>query len=165
MAATLPVPIHFELPEGWHAVPPDSVGAQEVAFVALRQDHRDQGFTPTITIGAELRPDLASLTEIADESVDTLARTAGVATVADRAQIGAAETPGLTQTVRIREQVGGAEHELVQSQVLLSMIDVEDGGKRVVVRFALTATAVQFDDLVGDFQAFVASVRTERSGA
>lgn len=161
MATTLPVPIQFELPEGWVAAPPDEIGAPGAAFVALHPDAQPTGFTANITIGGEFRPDPASLEDIADESIERLAESTTAATLGSRNEFGDAGAPGLTQLVRIREQVGGVERALTQCQVYLSMSDVDDERKRVVLQLALTATEEQLRDVLEDFQRFVASVRPE----
>jgi len=161
MATTLPVPIQFELPDGWVAAPPDEIGAPGAAFVALHPDAQPAGFTTNITVGGEFRPDQASLADIADESVETLAASTTAATLHSRNQFGDADAPGLSQLVRIRERIGGVERDLAQCQVYLSMSDVDDESKRVVLQLALTATEERLGEVVGDFQQFVASVRPE----
>jgi hypothetical protein len=159
MATTLPVPIEFELPDGWVAAPPDELGAPGAAFVALHPDARPAGFTTNITIGGEFRPDHASLADIADESIENLAAATTAATLGSRNEFGDADAPGLTQLVRIRERVGGVERDLAQCQVYLSMSDVDDERKRAVLQLALTATEDRLSEVVGDFQRFVASIR------
>ena len=161
MASTLPVPIEFELPDGWVAAPPDEVGAPGAAFVALHPDPQPTGFTANITIGGEFRPDQASLEDIADESIERLASATAGAALGSRNEFGDPEAPGLTQLVRIRERVGGVERALAQCQVYLSMSDVDDERKRVVLQLALTAAEDRLSEVVGDFQRFVASVRPE----
>jgi hypothetical protein len=161
MTTTLPVPIEFELPPGWIAAPPDEVGAPDAAFVALHAEEPPAGFTANITIGGALRVDRASLAEIADESVQSLAARAVAVTLARRNEFGEPGAPGLTQLVRIRERVGGTERSLAQCQVYLSMSDVDDARKRVVVQLVLTATDEQLDGVIRDFQWFVARVRPE----
>ncbi|MGH3757844.1 hypothetical protein [Actinophytocola sp.] len=161
MATTLPVPIEFELPPGWVAAPPDELGAPGAAFVALHPDVRSSGFTANITIGGEYRMDPATLADIADESVETLAGAATAATLASRNEFGDPDAPGLTQLVRIRDEVGGIERALAQCQVYLSMSDVDDDRRRVVLRLALTATEDQIRDVIADFQRFVSSIRPE----
>ena len=161
MATTLPVPIEFELPQGWVAAPPDEIGAPDAAFVALHPDERRSGFTANITVGGGYRMDRATLADIADESVETLAATTTTATLERRNEFGDPGAPGLTQLVRIRDQVAGTERALAQCQVYLSMSDVDDERKRVVLRLALTATEEQLDEVLDDFQRFVASVRPE----
>jgi hypothetical protein len=161
MATTLPVPIEFELPDGWTAAPPDEVGAPGAAFVALHPDARPTGFTANITIGGGLREDDATLADIADESVEALAAATVTATVDGRDEFGERGAPGLTQMVRIRERIDGVERALAQCQVYLSMSDVDDERKRVVLQLALTATEDRIGEVLGDFQRFVASVRPE----
>lgn len=164
MATTLPVPIEFELPEGWIAAPPDEVGAPGAAFVALHPDPRPTGFTANITIGGEFRPDRASLADIADESVQRLAESATAAMLASRNEFGDPDAPGLTQLVRIRDRIDGTDWSLAQCQVYFSMSDVDDERKRVILQLALTATEEQLDGVIRDFQWFVSTVRPE-SGA
>jgi hypothetical protein len=161
MATTLPVPIEFELPRGWVAAPPDEVGAPDAAFVALHKEDWRTGFTANITIGGALRVDPASLADIADESVESLAAHAVTVTLERRNEFGDPDAPGLTQLVRIRDRVGGTERSLAQCQVYLSMSDVDDERKRVVLQLVLTATEEQLAGVLQDFQWFVSSVRPE----
>lgn len=160
MATTLPVPIQFELPDGWHAAPPDEVGAPGAAFVALAPQS-DAGFTANITIDGEFRPDAATLPEIAFESVERLRQACTSVEVAGGREIGSTDAPGLTQTLAVTAVVGGVARELVQSQVYLSMLDVADPRKRAVIRLVLTATRTQFPDVLDDFQDFVRTVRPD----
>ncbi|MEU8767272.1 hypothetical protein AB0C94_09970 [Streptomyces griseus] len=160
MTTTLPVPIAFELPDGWRAAPPDGVGAPGAAFVALHP-HPDAGFTANITVDGVFRPDPATLPEIADESVANLRGSAASVDVAERREVGSEDAPGLTQTLAISAISGGVPRDLIQSQVYLSMLDVEDPGKRAVIRLILTVTAAQHGDVVEDFRDFVRTVRPD----
>lgn len=164
MPTTLPVPIEFELPEGWHAAPPDEAGAPGAAFIALHPQP-DAGFTANITIDGEYRPDAATLPEIAEESVERLSRATASVAVAGHREIGSAEAPGFTQVLAVSAIVGGVLRDLVQSQVYLSMLDVADPGKRAVIRLVLTASASQHPSVVGDFQDFVRTVRPDTGTA
>ncbi|MFD3978951.1 hypothetical protein ACFWR6_10210 [Streptomyces griseus] len=160
MTTTLPVPIAFELPDGWRAAPPDGVGAPGAAFVALHP-HPDAGFTANITVDGAFRPDPATLPEIADESVANLRGSAASVDVAERREVGSEDAPGLTQTLAISAIAGGVPRDLIQSQVYLSLLDVEDPGKRAVIRLILTVTAAQHGDVVEDFREFVRTVRPD----
>lgn len=164
MPTTLPVPIEFELPEGWRAAPPDEVGAPGAAFVALHPQP-DAGFTANITIDGEYRPDAAALPEIAHESVERLRQAGTSVEVTGRREVGSADAPGLTQTLSVAAVVGGVPRDLIQSQVYLSMLDVADPGKRAVIRLVLTATASQHPDVLDDFQDFVRTVRPDTGAA
>ncbi|MEU3449678.1 hypothetical protein AB0H29_21050 [Streptomyces thermolilacinus] len=160
MATVLPVPIEFRLPEGWQPAPPDEVGAPGVAFIALHPQP-DAGFTANITIDGEFRTDSATLTEIADESVQRLLEVDESLVVVSRRDAGSHSAPALTQTLSLSAVVSGAHRHLVQTHVYLSMLDVKNPGKRAVVRLVLTATAAQHDGVLADFQEFVRSVRPD----
>ncbi|WP_259299944.1 hypothetical protein [Streptomyces aurantiacus] len=154
----MPVPLELRLPEGWHAASPERMGVPDAAFVALHA-HPDDGFTANVTVDSAYRPDAAPLAEIGDESVADLAGVAETLDVTSRREIGSAAAPGLTQTLALTTAVNGVRRELTQSQVYLSLLDVHDPGRRVVVRLILTATAAQHDDVLEDFRDIVATVR------
>jgi hypothetical protein len=158
MATTLPVPIEFKLPEGWHGAPPDEVGAPGAAFIALHS-WPDAGFTANITIDGAYRPDMATLPEIADGSVARLRKTGASVELTDRREMGSAEVPGLIQKLAVSATVGGVPRDLVQTQVYLCLLDVTDPHKRAVVRLVLTSTATQHRGVLSDFEDFVRTVR------
>ncbi|MDV9173221.1 hypothetical protein R6V09_24310 [Streptomyces sp. W16] len=158
MPTTLPVPIEFDLPEGWRAAPPDEVGAPGAAFVAVHLPS-DVGFTANVAVDGEYRPDTATLAEIADESVEHLSEAGAPVAVVGRRETGSVEAPGLTQTLAFSAVVVGTTRDLVQSQVYLSMLDVADPRKRAVIRLVLTSTASQHPAVLDDFRDFVRSVR------
>lgn len=160
MTTTLPVPIAFELPDGWRATPPDGVGATGAAFVALHP-HPDAGFTANITIDGEFRLDAATIPEIADESVENLRRSAASVDIAERREVGSEDAPGLTQTLAVSVVAGGTLRNLVQSQVYLAMLDFTDPSKRAVIRLILTVTSTQHSAVIEDFRDFVRTVRPD----
>jgi hypothetical protein len=160
MPTALPVPIEFELPEGWQAAPPDQVSAPGAAFVAVHLPP-EGGFTANMTIDGEFRPDSATLSEIADESVRRMGQAVEALTVADRREIGPADAPGLMQSLTLAAAVGGVSRDLVQVQVYLSLLDLAASRKRAVIRLILTCTASQHPTVVDDFQDFVRTVRPD----
>ncbi len=160
MSTTLPVPIEFELPEGWRAAPPDAAGAPGAAFVALHP-RPDGGFTANITIDGEYRPDEATLSEIAHESVERLRGAATSVVVTGSREAGSADAPAFTQTLAVSAVIDGASRDLVQSQVYLAMLDVADPRVRAVIRLVLTATEFQHPAVLADFQDFVRTVRPD----
>lgn len=164
MAAELPVPIQFRLPEGWQAADPDELGAGGTAFVAVHPGSQTAESLATITIDGGHRPDPATLTDIADESVRAIEQVARAVTVTQRTQLGSDEAPGLGQVLRFSTVVDDSPRELFQCQVYLSMLDTEEPDRRVVLRLVLTADQEQFTNLVDDFQGFVASVRPDTAG-
>ncbi|TWP52135.1 hypothetical protein FKR81_11170 [Lentzea tibetensis] len=164
MATTIPVPIEFSLPEGWLSAPPDEVGAPEAAFVALHPS-TGNGFTANITIAGEVRTDDASLPQIADEAVEKLERAAGQVQVGRRNEVGTPENPGFTQAVRTRITLHGKQVDVVQLQVFLGMADQLDSHRRAVLHIALTATPEQFEQVIGDFQKFLKTIKPEQGEA
>ncbi|MFK0257490.1 hypothetical protein [Streptomyces sp. NPDC090445] len=157
MPTTLPIPIEFSLPEGWRPAPPDEVGAPGVAFVALHPEP-DAGFTANITVDGDFWTGGETLADIAEGAVERLRRAAGPVVVADRRELGSADSPALGQRLTFTAVVAGVPRELVQSQVYLAMQDVADPHQRVVIRLILTVTATQEDSVRGDFQEFLRSV-------
>ncbi|QCD58607.1 hypothetical protein [Streptomyces hawaiiensis] len=164
MPTALPVPIQFELPEGWRAAPPDAVGVPEASFVALHPQP-DARFTANVMIDGEYRPDAARLSAIAHDSVERLRQAATSVKVTSHHEIGSADAPGFTQTLAVSAVVGGVARDLVQSQVYLSILDVADPSKRAVIRLVLTATASQHSYVLSDFQDFVRTVRLDANTA
>ena len=125
MVTTIPVPIEFSLPEGWRSVPPDEVGAEDAAFVALHPA-AGEGFTANITISGELRPSDVALTELADEAIERLRSGSSEVFAGRRSEVGSAENPGLTQAVRLTVEIDGRPRDLVQLQVFLGMRIIEE---------------------------------------
>jgi hypothetical protein len=123
------------------------------------------GFTANITINGEVRTDDASLTQIADEALAKLERTVGRVQLGRRNEVGSPENPGLTQAVRTSVQLNGRPREVVQLQVFLGMRDVRGEQRRAVLHIVLTATPEQFEQVIGDFQKFLATVRPDQGDA
>ncbi|WP_225835955.1 hypothetical protein [Streptomyces sp. NK08204] len=160
MPTTLPMPIEFRLPEGWLPARPEGVDAARTAFAAVHRQP-DAGFAANITVDGEAVPDAAMLADLADESVERLRGVAESVVVAHRREVGTVETPALTQRLALSVVVDGTRRDLVQSQVYLSLSDVEDSHKRAVIRLTMTASAAQHDAVLGDFQDFVRTVRPD----
>jgi hypothetical protein len=160
VASTLPTPIEFRLPDEWQPAAPDDVGAPTAAFVAL-VPHSQDGFTANVTIDGELRRDTVPLASLADESIEQLRAAAGPVTVLDRAEVGSAAAPALTQTLRVTTAVNGDQRDLVQAQVYLSMPDSAGPATHAVIRLVLTAGVGQYEAIRPDFQWFVSTVRPD----
>ncbi|WP_158851956.1 hypothetical protein [Saccharothrix deserti] len=156
MATTLPVPIEFSLPDGWLSAPPDEVGAPQAAFVALHPGS-SAGFTANVTISGEVRTDDATLAQVAEEAAARLQRGLGTVEIGRRNELESA----YTQVVRMTAPINGRPVELVQLQVFLAMPDVRDERRRAVLEIVLSATPEQFENLVGDFQAFLKTIRPD----
>ncbi|WP_406051132.1 hypothetical protein OG280_27475 [Streptomyces virginiae] len=163
MSTALPVPIEFRLPEGWLPARPEGAGVPDVAFAAVHP-RPDAGFTANITIDGGFPKDGVTLAEIADASVERLRTLAESVEMVHRREVGSEDAPALTQRLSFSAVADGVRHELVQSQVYLSLVDTEDPHKRAMIRLALTATRAQHDEVLHQFQEFVRTVRPD-SGA
>ncbi|WAL64244.1 hypothetical protein ORV05_25145 [Amycolatopsis cynarae] len=164
MVTALPVPIQFSLPAGWRSVPPDQVDAGEAAFVALRPPAL-KGFTPNITISGELHEANVPLTRLADEAVERLRRGAPDVEIGKRKESGSEQVPGLTQAVRMTLLLNNRPEQLVQLQVFLGMHDTRDPSRYAVLQIVLSALAEQYQEVVGDFQQFLSTIRPEEGNS
>jgi hypothetical protein len=159
MTTTLPVPVRFALPGAdWEPVAPESLGVRNAAFLAVRRGLPGD-YDPTLTISGDWRLDDASLEQIADESVDKLRREgAAEVELLKRRTMGAEHAPAVTQAIGAMVSVEGRGYDLRQAQVVQGIVDVDDPAKRVVVIYTLTCTYGQWEQMVPEFQAFMASV-------
>ncbi|MEY2228898.1 hypothetical protein [Streptomyces sp. BF23-19] len=160
MSTALPVPIEFRLPEGWLPARPEGAGVPDVAFAAVHPQP-DAGFTANITVDGGFPKEDVTLAEIADASVEQLRTFAESVEVVHRREVGSEDAPALTQRLSFSAVADGVRHELVQSQVYLSLVDTEDPHKRAMIRLALTATRAQHDEVLHQFQDFVRTVRPD----
>lgn len=159
MSTTLPVPVRFALPDpAWEPVVPESLGVSNAAFLAVRRGLPGD-YDPTITVSGDWRVDDATLEQIADESVVKL-RVEGAEEVelVERRTMGTEHAPAITQAIGAVAQVNGRRRDLRQAQVLQGLVDTEDPTRRIVVIYTLTCTYAQWEHVVPEFQAFMASV-------
>ncbi|MFJ3963253.1 hypothetical protein [Streptomyces sp. NPDC090036] len=160
MPTTLPVPIEFRLPEGWLVAAPPDGGASDVAFAAVHP-RADAGFSANITMDGGFLKDSVTLVEVADASAERLREVAEWVVVVHRHEVGSADAPALTQRLSFSAVAGDGRRNLVQSQVYLGVLDTEDLHRRAMIRLALTATEAQHDSVLGEFQDFVRTVRSD----
>lgn len=163
MAAELPIPLEFRLPEGWYSAPPDELGSPDAAFVAVHPATRGD-FTAYITLSGEVREDQATLREVADEGLDTLQQFSEFAELSKEVDTGNEKAPGLTRLIEMRAVLEGKTLDLMQCQIFLRLQDVEDANKHAVLKMMLTATPEQLRQLAVDFEEFVGSVEPARAG-
>lgn len=159
MTTTLPVPVRFALPdEQWEPVEPESLGVTNAAFLAVRRG-LSGSYDPTLTISGGWRQDDADLEQIADESVEKL-RLEGATEVEllKRKVIESEHAPAVTQSIGAVVAAEGHVYDLRQAQVVQGLVDVYDPDKRVIVIYTLTCTFAQWEEMVLEFQRFMASV-------
>lgn len=141
-------------------MPPDAVNAEDAAFVALRPPAL-KGFTPNITISGELHERGVALSTLADAALERLRRGAPDAELGRRNEVGSADNPGLTQAVRMSLPLNDKPEQLVQLQVFLGMRDTRSENRYAVLQIVLSALAEQFNEVLGDFQRFLSTIRPE----
>ena len=148
MTERIDVPVGFDVPEGWTAVPP---GQDGLAFALVKQT-TEAGFQPNVTIGVARRDDDADIEDAARESVHRLAKVFEVSVV-DKQEVGNDRAPGVAQILRLRTKAD----ELVQSQVHLTIPLGDAPHDRLVVELACTCLPEQVPEVIPDFQRLVAS--------
>lgn len=158
MTTTLPVPVRFALPDdAWEPVRPESLGVTNAAFLAVRRT--EATYKPTLTVSGDWREDDADLETIADESVAKLRREGATEVeLIKRNVIESEHAPAVTQSIGALAAVEGRVYDLRQAQVVQGLVDVHDPDKRVVVIYTLTCTFAQWEEMVPEFQRFMASV-------
>lgn len=165
MATTMPVSLYFQLPDGWVSGDPDQAGAPGSAFIAGHPGSAEGDFLANILIRGELRPDRASLAQIANEPITQTRQDdafSGVHLV-ERREVGGSDSPGLVQVMKVVFGRDDGARRLIQTQAFMSMFDVDDLGKRAVVTIQLTATPSQFATVIPDFEIFLRSIRPAAS--
>ncbi|WP_158894680.1 hypothetical protein [Amycolatopsis anabasis] len=147
--------IEFAMPPGWRQPEEDEDRSPLGSVIAVCPDAE-----AAIVADGGLRPDPATLADIADESIAGLRATGASVEVLRRDEVGSGDAPGFAQLLRVRD---GAE--TVHCQAFLALEDVHDQRKRAVLRFVLTTTDEHLYSVVGDFQEFLGSVRTSSQEA
>lgn len=158
-STALPLPVRFALPDDtWSPVDPGSLGVRNAAFLAVRSGSAGE-YHPTITVSGGWRTDGATLEQIAEESVTKL-RLEGAEEVEllQRRALGTEHAPAVTQAIGAVATVDGRRQDLRQAQALQGLVDLGDPARRVVMIYTLTCTYAQWEQVVPQFQAFMASV-------
>ncbi|GAA3222546.1 hypothetical protein MTQ10_01315 [Streptomyces sp. XM83C] len=160
MPATLPTPIEFRMPQGWLPARPGEVENAPVAFAAVHP-HPDNGFAANITIDGDMQMVTVALSDLADAAVERLREVAESVTVVGRRDVATAGAPSLIQRLAFTAAVHGVRRDLAQTQVYLSVPDARDARRRAVIRLVLTASAAQHDEVLGEFQDIIRSIRLD----
>ncbi|KID31095.1 hypothetical protein HQ32_01782 [Prauserella sp. Am3] len=162
MAATLPVPIEFSLPDGWTSADPDEVNAGEVAFIAFSRAAAGDRFAANITINSEVCTEFDGLVSVADGLVEKLGAAAGEIKRGKRDESTTSNGPVLAQVVRFPLSLPSGERvSVVQYQVLMALQSSNSDRSSVVLHFTLSALPDRFVQLLPDFRAFIETVRFE----
>ncbi len=158
--STLPAPVRFTLPDGWVAVPPREVKADNAAFVAVYPEMKGV-FTPNITVTGHVRPHYASLEQVAEQALAELRSGASDVQVGERSEIGNASHPGFVRAVRFALPYGGKPLYIVQRQAFFRMRHPRSSAHMAVLQVVLTALPEQFVNLLDEFHDFLSTIRPE----
>ena len=161
MVGSLPVPIQFELPEGWQAVDPDKVGASDAAFVAVNWRMNYPGFTANIAIDGFQESGDVSLADLAEDSVQNLHTASLSVSVSERSEFGSRESPGMMQVLRVATQIDSQRMDLIQCQVYVVMRDINMVEQKAIIRLTLTTGEDDFGGALPGFKKFVASIQPD----
>lgn len=159
MTVELPIEVRFTLPSPrWVPIDPDTEGVRDAAFLAMCQDAPGD-YTPLLSLGGGLRLDPATMTEIADESLDLLAHSADDVELVHRRVAQREHAPGVSQMIGATVRVQGRRYDIRQVQALQGVLDVRWPGRRVVLIHTLTCTYAQRRALLPEFASYLTSVR------
>ena len=160
MLTTLPVPIRFDLPEGWGACDPHVASTTGVAF-AGRRGEADPRFTPTITIDGDAVDAGVDLDRLGDESIDRLSTVFDAVALIDRRHTGTAEMPFLVQSLAVEALIGDAVENLIQDQVYALFTDGRSMSA-ALVRTVLTSHRDQHLEAAAEFRTFLQTIELDR---
>jgi hypothetical protein len=154
--STLPVPIRFDLPDGWEPVSGDM---SDAAFTAMKTAAHDLGVTPTIRLRGQFRDD--GPVGMADEFLRDLLESERDQVVASRRYRDSPEHPQLIQTVSDCHIVDGVPREVVNLQAYLPVGRSADQRGAAVVQAVLICGDNQVESMLDDFHSFLDSIAPE----
>ncbi|WP_020673933.1 hypothetical protein [Amycolatopsis nigrescens] len=147
--------VEFAIPPGWRQ--PDANEHRSPLGSVVAVCHEAQA---VIVADGGPRADLATLADIADESVAGLRAAGASVEVLRREEMGAGDGLGFGQLLRVRD---GAN--TMQCHAVLALEDIRDRRRRVVLRFVLITTEEHLSRVVVDFQEFLGTVRASSERA
>ncbi|MEU6133544.1 hypothetical protein [Nocardioides sp. NPDC047086] len=159
MTAALPIPVEIEMPNReWRQVDPDSLGADDAAFAAVRFSFQAENYVPILSVRGSFRTDPASLEDIADETRVSLLDQGASVYVVKRTQTGSPRAPALVQLLEVEANIEGTRFDLYQAQVIEAVIDGDDPRKRIVLIFTVTCKYSQWATVGSEFRDFIERV-------
>jgi hypothetical protein len=150
------------LPEGWHLIPPETLGTPGIAFAAAHETP-DAGFTANVTVGVQRSADLDAglVLALGTEAVRAIEATEQEVAVRRREQRGDA---AVMQEVHFTTTIDGAAVPMTQVQEFVA-VPGADGGPATVWTLSATTTRAQADALADGLSALLGSLRAEIAGS
>ena len=144
------------LPEGWHLIPPETLGTPGIAFAAAHETP-DAGFTANVTVGVQRSDDPGLAVELGAEAVRAIEATEQDVALARREQTG---DLAVAQEVHFTTTVDGVAVPMTQVQEFVAVPGAE-GGPATVWTVSATATRAQAEALADGLGQLLASLRAE----
>lgn len=148
------------LPEGWHLIPPETLGTPGIAFAAAHETP-DAGFTANVTVGVQRSDDPGLALELGAEAVAAIEATEQDVALARREQTG---DFAVAQQVHFTTSVDGVAVPMTQVQEFVA-VPGADGGPATVWTVSATATRAQAEALADGLAELLDQLRAEIAGA
>jgi hypothetical protein len=148
------------LPEGWHLIPPETLGTPGIAFAAAHETP-DAGFTANVTVGVQRSAEPGLVVLLGAEAVRAIEATEQEVAVRRREQQGDA---AVTQEVHFTTTIDDAAVPMTQVQEFVA-VPGADGGPATVWTLSATTTRAQAEALADGLAALLGSLRAEIAGA
>lgn len=148
------------LPEGWHLIPPGTLGTPGIAFAAAHETP-DAGFTANVTVGVQRSADPGLAIELGAEAVRAIEATEQDVALARREQTG---DLAVAQEVHFTTTVDGTAVPMTQVQEFVA-VPAADGGPATVWTVSATATRAQAEALADGLAELLGSLRAEIAGS
>ncbi|WP_282947781.1 hypothetical protein [Cellulomonas endometrii] len=144
------------LPEGWHLIPPETLGTPGIAFAAAHE-RPDAGFTANVTVGVQRSDDPALAVLLGAEALRAIEAAEQDVTLACREQRG---DLAVAQEVHFTTTVDGAAVPMTQVQEFVA-VPGADGGPATVWTLSATATRAQAEALADGLAELLGALRAE----
>lgn len=148
------------LPEGWHLIPPETLGTPGIAFAAAHETP-DAGFTANVTVGVQRSADPGLVLALGAEAVRAIEATEQDVSVHRREQQGGT---AVAQEVHFTTTIDGGAVPMTQLQEFVA-VPGADGGPATVWTLSATTTRAQAEALADGLGALLGSLRAEIAGA
>jgi hypothetical protein len=148
------------LPEGWHLIPPGTLGTPGIAFAAAHETP-DAGFTANVTVGVQRSDDPGLAVELGAEAVRAIEATEQDVALARREQTG---DLAVAQEVHFTTTVDGVAVPMTQVQEFVAVPGAE-GGPATVWTVSATATRAQAEALADGLAELLGALRAEIAGS
>jgi len=144
------------LPDGWHLIPPETLGTPGIAFAAAHETP-DAGFTANVTVGVQRSADPGLVRALGAEAVRAIEATEQDVAVLRREEEGEA---ALAQEVHFTTTIAGEPVPMTQRQEFRA-VPGADGGPATVWTVSATATRAQAEALAAGLETLLGSLRAE----